>query len=161
VNRKVNVLIATPYLFAFGLAIPFVVMEPIFLMGFLDIKNVGLKMVILATPIVNSLRITEGKKQIHSYPKLKNMSHNLHYVVLPLIANKIVRFHSCVWIHSFWCKTEFVQLRRLFLLRLWHYIRFRNWKPKASITQVLLEPSQDPWSRLCHCLFHHINLETV
>ena len=48
-------------IFAFGFGIPMVVLEPIYMIRILDIQNVGLKMVFLATPIVNSLRIAEGE----------------------------------------------------------------------------------------------------
>jgi len=47
-------------LFAFGIAIPFVILEPVGLMWFLDIRHVGLRMTLLAMPIVNSLRISEA-----------------------------------------------------------------------------------------------------
>ncbi len=59
-----HTIFSTSYLFAFGVAIPLVVMEPIYLMEYLDIKSPGLGMAFLATPIVNSLRITEGKRII-------------------------------------------------------------------------------------------------
>lgn len=49
------------FLFAYGFGIPMVVMEPLYLIAFLGIRNSGLRMVILGTPIVNSLRITEGE----------------------------------------------------------------------------------------------------
>ena len=50
-------------LFTYGIAIPLVVLEPIYVMEYLDIKNVGLGMAFLATPINLSLRIPEGKKK--------------------------------------------------------------------------------------------------
>jgi len=49
-------------IFAFGIAIPFVILEPVGLIWFLDIRHVGLRMTLLAMPIVNSLRISEGEK---------------------------------------------------------------------------------------------------
>lgn len=51
---------ATAVLFAFGIAIPCVVMEPIYAVKALGIRNVGLILTILATPINNILRITEA-----------------------------------------------------------------------------------------------------
>ena len=51
----------TMYLFALGITLPFVIVEPLYFIDFLDVKNLGLRMVFLATPIVNGLRITEGK----------------------------------------------------------------------------------------------------
>lgn len=51
-----------PTLFAFGIAIPFVVVEPICLIWYLDIRHVGLRMTLLAMPLINSLRISEGEK---------------------------------------------------------------------------------------------------
>eukprot|EP00584_Thalassiosira_punctigera_P010869 CAMPEP_0172545780 /NCGR_PEP_ID=MMETSP1067-20121228/15645_1 /TAXON_ID=265564 ORGANISM="Thalassiosira punctigera, Strain Tpunct2005C2" /NCGR_SAMPLE_ID=MMETSP1067 /ASSEMBLY_ACC=CAM_ASM_000444 /LENGTH=426 /DNA_ID=CAMNT_0013332595 /DNA_START=168 /DNA_END=1448 /DNA_ORIENTATION=- len=48
------------FLFAYGFAIPMVVMEPIYMLNFLDIQNAGLRMTFLASPIVNSLRILEA-----------------------------------------------------------------------------------------------------
>eukprot|EP00536_Pseudo-nitzschia_multiseries_P016613 jgi/Psemu1/221861/e_gw1.1164.26.1 len=51
-------------LFSFGIALPCVVLEPIYAMKALEIKNAALIMVFLATPIVNSLRIAEGKYQV-------------------------------------------------------------------------------------------------
>jgi len=57
---------ATAFLFAFGFAIPCVAMEPIYVIRALEIKNAGLILVFLATPIVNSLRITEGKEKTFS-----------------------------------------------------------------------------------------------
>jgi len=47
-------------LFALGIAMPCVVLEPIYAIRALEVRNVGLIMVFLATPIVGSLRITEA-----------------------------------------------------------------------------------------------------
>jgi hypothetical protein len=47
-------------LFSLGIAMPCVILEPIYAIQALEIRNVGLIMVVLATPIVNSLRITEA-----------------------------------------------------------------------------------------------------
>ena len=47
-------------LFAYGIALPCVVMGPIYLIRELDIRNIGLVIATLSTPIVNSLRITEA-----------------------------------------------------------------------------------------------------
>ncbi len=47
-------------LFAYGIALPCVVFEPIYAIQTLEIRNAGIIMVFLATPIVNSLRITEA-----------------------------------------------------------------------------------------------------
>lgn len=61
-EKKKDAYITTEQLiFAFGFGIPMVVLEPIYMIRILDIQNVGLKMVFLATPIVNSLRIAEGE----------------------------------------------------------------------------------------------------
>jgi len=47
-------------LFAFGVALPAVILEPIYAIQILKIQNLGLIMVFLATTIVNSLRIVEA-----------------------------------------------------------------------------------------------------
>ena len=60
-NGKGQTILST--LFAFTIALPFVILEPIYLIQLLDIRHVGLRMALLAMPIVNSLRITEGKIQ--------------------------------------------------------------------------------------------------
>ena len=61
-EEKKDAYITTEQLiFAFGFGIPMVVLEPIYMIRILDIQNVVLKMVFLATPIVNSLRIAEGE----------------------------------------------------------------------------------------------------
>lgn len=54
-------------LFTYGIAIPLVMMEPIYVMEYLDIKNVGLGMAFLATPINLSLRIAEGNNKKKCY----------------------------------------------------------------------------------------------
>ena len=51
--------------FAFAIALPFVILEPIYLMHLLDIRHVGLIMDLRAMPIVNSLWITEVKNKTH------------------------------------------------------------------------------------------------
>mmetsp|Transcript_4619 Transcript_4619/g.9732 ORF Transcript_4619/g.9732 Transcript_4619/m.9732 type:complete len:464 (+) Transcript_4619:49-1440(+) len=48
------------FLFALGIAMPCVVLEPVYVIRALEIRNAGLIMLFLATPIVNSLRITEA-----------------------------------------------------------------------------------------------------
>jgi hypothetical protein len=48
------------FLFAFGIVFPFAVIEPLYLIDFLGITNPGLRMACLASPIVNSFRISEG-----------------------------------------------------------------------------------------------------
>ena len=48
------------FLFAFGIAFPFVVIEPLYLIDFMGITNAGLRMACLASPTVNSFRISEG-----------------------------------------------------------------------------------------------------
>ena len=61
-KEKANTAISSAqFLFAYGFGIPLVVMEPIYIKEFLGIRNAGIKMVFLATPITNSLRITEGE----------------------------------------------------------------------------------------------------
>ena len=65
----------TAALFAFGIAMPCVILEPIYAIRAFEIRNVGLIMVFLATPIVNSLRITEalsGFAPIPSQTSLRN-----------------------------------------------------------------------------------------
>ena len=60
-TRSANTnLTSSAYLFAFGFAMPFVILEPIYIINYLNVQNTGLKMVFLATPITNTLRITEG-----------------------------------------------------------------------------------------------------
>ena len=68
----------TAALFAFGIAMPCVVMEPIYVMQALDIQNKGLIMVFLATPIVNSLRIAEA---FYGFAPAATVSSAKHYVV--------------------------------------------------------------------------------
>ena len=50
----------TSWLFVFGIALPLVVLEPLWFIHTFDIQNVGLGMVVLATPIVNATKITEA-----------------------------------------------------------------------------------------------------
>lgn len=79
-EEKGNTYITTEQIvFAFGLAIPLVILEPIYMIEFLDIRNVGLKMVFLATPIVNSLRITEALYGFTSLPAKKNLYNYIIY----------------------------------------------------------------------------------
>mmetsp|Transcript_22298 Transcript_22298/g.51072 ORF Transcript_22298/g.51072 Transcript_22298/m.51072 type:complete len:422 (-) Transcript_22298:190-1455(-) len=59
-HGKSNSLMVTTHLFAFGAAIPLVVMEPIYLMQYLGVTSPAIGTVFLATPIVNSLRIAEA-----------------------------------------------------------------------------------------------------
>ena len=59
-TRSANTNLNSAYLFAFGFAMPFVILEPIYIINYLNVQNTGLKMVFLATPITNTLRITEG-----------------------------------------------------------------------------------------------------
>ena len=59
-NSASTNLTSSAYLFAFGFAMPFVILEPIYIINYLNVQNTGLKMVFLATPITNTLRITEG-----------------------------------------------------------------------------------------------------
>ena len=61
----------TMYLFALGIALPFVILEPLYLIDVLDVKNAGLRMTFLATPIVNGLRITEGTSRVFRFEKVK------------------------------------------------------------------------------------------
>lgn len=49
-----------PGLFSFGFALPFVILQPIYVINYFEIKHIGLRMVLLTMPIINSLRITEG-----------------------------------------------------------------------------------------------------
>ena len=61
-TEKANTAISSAqFLFAYGFGIPIVVLEPLFMFDFLGIRNAVLRMVFLGTPIVNSLRITEGE----------------------------------------------------------------------------------------------------
>lgn len=50
----------TAVLFALGIAMPWVIMAPIYFIRALQIKNCALIMTFLATPIVNTLRLTEA-----------------------------------------------------------------------------------------------------
>jgi len=59
-------LLSQSLLFAFGIALPFVFLEGEYIVRALEIHNLGLVMVLLATPIVNSLRIMEGEYGIVS-----------------------------------------------------------------------------------------------
>jgi hypothetical protein len=60
-KHRIDALSSTrAFVFALGVALPCVVLEPIYAIRALEIRNVGLIMVFLATPIVNSLRVTEA-----------------------------------------------------------------------------------------------------
>ncbi len=52
---------ATPSLAAFGVVFPFIALEPIYLIEYLSIQNLGLRMMVLALPCGMSLRCLEGK----------------------------------------------------------------------------------------------------
>mmetsp|Transcript_6870 Transcript_6870/g.12241 ORF Transcript_6870/g.12241 Transcript_6870/m.12241 type:complete len:425 (-) Transcript_6870:130-1404(-) len=69
----------TPHLFAYGVAIPLVAMEPIYMMEYLDIKNVGLGMAFLATPINLSLRIAEALYGFVPIPMKENLFNYIIY----------------------------------------------------------------------------------
>lgn len=67
---------STQFLFAFGIGIPALVMEPIYIMEFLDIRNAGIRMLFLANTITGSLKIPEAlygftpalaKKNLYNY----------------------------------------------------------------------------------------------
>jgi len=68
-------------LFAFGIAIPFVIVEPICLIWYVDIRHIGLRMTLLAMPLINSLRISEGEKikmnssSAHAQSSISKQSH--------------------------------------------------------------------------------------
>lgn len=51
---------ATPTLVAFGIVFPFVTLEPIYLIDYLSIQNVGLRMLVLALPCATTLRCLEA-----------------------------------------------------------------------------------------------------
>jgi hypothetical protein len=67
---------ATALLFTFGFALPCVLLEPIYAIKVLQIKNLGLIMVFLTTPIVIPLRIIEA---VYGYtPFHTNHNHDTH-----------------------------------------------------------------------------------
>ena len=51
---------ATSTLVAFGVVFPFMILQPIYLINYLSIQNLGLRMMVLALPCTGTLRCLEG-----------------------------------------------------------------------------------------------------
>jgi len=69
----------TAFLFAFGIAMPCVVLEPIYAVRALEIRNVGLIMVFLTTSTVSSLRITEALSGFAPVPTRTSLRNYVAY----------------------------------------------------------------------------------
>mmetsp|Transcript_14668 Transcript_14668/g.40772 ORF Transcript_14668/g.40772 Transcript_14668/m.40772 type:complete len:420 (+) Transcript_14668:915-2174(+) len=72
-------LLSQSLLFAFGIALPFVFLEGEYIVRALEIHNLGLVMVLLATPIVNSLRIMEAVFGFTPYPARRSLRNFVIY----------------------------------------------------------------------------------
>lgn len=141
------------FLFAYGFGIPMVVMEPLYLIAFLGIRNSGLRMVILGTPIVNSLRITEGEwigTSISTW-----IMDEMYWLSIESY------FYSIARIHPSRSQKEFVQLHHLLFLHLQYHIRSNHYESETHITCVLIKAIENHRSGLHHSIFHYFHPEWV
>lgn len=69
----------TALVFVYGIALPCVVMGPIYLIRALEIRNIGLVIASLSTPIVNALRITEALYGFAPQPAKQSLQNYVAY----------------------------------------------------------------------------------
>lgn len=58
------------FLFGFGVAFPIILLEPLMFLNFFDIRNVALRMLVVASAVQTSLRTLQGKIFIISQFKM-------------------------------------------------------------------------------------------
>lgn len=104
------------FLFVYGFAIPIIAMEPLHLIDFLDVRNVGLRMAILGTPIVNSLRMAEGEHLMRATSESNYIDEI--YKCNRLKCIEYIHFLSIAWILPSRCEEEPIELRHLLFLHL-------------------------------------------
>ena len=138
-TRKSVATSTTSVLFCFGIAIPFIVFEPLYLISALDIQHTGLRMVLMAMPISNSMRITEGEKQI--------MHNRGFYVLIQIVTRAEICFLLCsfVWLHFPGQNEESEKFHNIHFMPLWNRVRPSNRSTETGFKTIFAGPAQDYW----------------